>query len=123
MGYTNMNDSVYALARRLAKEYQVDIEPKEYDVIDVSYEGARSTSQEKIESFIKMQKLQPGKAYLFVDHPGMNTPELQAIHHIGYENVAEDRQGVTDVFTNAKVKEVIKEKNIQLIGYKNLVNL
>ncbi|HEY6977599.1 MAG TPA: polysaccharide deacetylase family protein [Chitinophagaceae bacterium] len=121
MGCTNMNDTVYALTRRLAKEYHIDIEPKDFNVINVSYEGSYATSQEKITSFIAMlQKLETGKTYLFVDHPGFNTPELQAIHHIGYENVAEDRQGVTDVFTNEKVKQVIKEKGIVLIGYKDL---
>jgi len=121
MGCTNINDSVYALARRLAKEYHIDIEPKDFNVTNTSYEGAHRTSQEKVTSFIAMlQKLETGKTYLFVDHPGLNTPELQAIHHIGYENVAEDRQGVTDVFTNEKVKQIIKEKGIVLIGYKDL---
>jgi hypothetical protein len=121
MGCTNINDSVYSLVRRLAKKYHIDIEPKDFNVTDVSYEGSHATSQEKITSFIAMlQKLETGKTYLFVDHPGLNTPELQAIHHIGYENVAEDRQGVTDVFTNEKVKQMIKEKGIVLIGYKDL---
>jgi hypothetical protein len=36
--------------------------------------------------------------------------KLQAIHHIGYESVAVDRQGVTDVWTNEKVKAAIKKK-------------
>lgn len=122
MGCTNISDSVYVLSRRLAKEYHIDIEPKDFAVNDVSYAGAHTTAQEKIESFIAMlKKLEPGKTYLFVDHPGLNTPELQAIQHIGYENVAEDRQGVTDVFTNDKVKKIIKERGIELIGYKDLM--
>lgn len=122
MGCTNMNDSVYALARKLAKEYYIDIEPKDFDVTDVGYDGAHNTLQEKIESFINMlKKLQPGKTYLFVDHPGLNTSELHAIQHIGYENVAEDRQGVTDLYTNESLKEFIKKNGIELIGYKDLL--
>ena len=66
-------------------------------------------------------KLENGKTYLFVDHPGLDSPELRAIHHIGYENVALDRQGVTDVYTSEKVKAVIKQKGIQLISYKDLM--
>jgi CubicO group peptidase (beta-lactamase class C family) len=42
---------------------------------------------------------------------------MQAVHHIGYEGVAADRQGVTELFTNTKVKELIREKGIQLISY------
>jgi hypothetical protein len=44
-----------------------------------------------------------------------------AIHHIGYENVAADRQGVTDTWMDDKVKEAIRKKGIQLISYKDLV--
>jgi predicted glycoside hydrolase/deacetylase ChbG (UPF0249 family) len=121
MGCTNMDKTVISLAKKLAKEYKIDIEPNDYNVIGVSYNGAHTTSGEKIKSFIAMlDTLQPGKTYLFVDHPAINSPELQAIHHIGYENVAEDRQGVVDVFTSDEIKKVIQEKGIQLISYKDL---
>jgi predicted glycoside hydrolase/deacetylase ChbG (UPF0249 family) len=121
MGCTGMNDQVKIVAQRLAKEYDLNIEPSDWGVKSISYDGPSGTSEEKINSFIKMlDKLQPGNTYLFVDHPGLNTPELQAIHHIGYETVAMDRQGVTDAWTNAKVKEAIKKRGIKLIGYKDL---
>jgi hypothetical protein len=68
-----------------------------------------------------LNKLEVGNTYLFVDHPGLNTPELQAIHHIGYENVAADRQGVTDTWTDPEVKEIIRKKGIRLISYKDLL--
>ena len=58
-----------------------------------------------------LDKLQPGNTYLFVDHPGLNDDELRAIFHIGYENVAEDRQGVTDLFTNKKLKSIIEKRD------------
>ena len=77
--------------------------------------------RKKKQSFINMlNKLQPGNTYLFVEHPGLNTPELQAIHHIGYENVAADRQGVTDIWTDKDIIALIKQKGIQLISYKDL---
>jgi predicted glycoside hydrolase/deacetylase ChbG (UPF0249 family) len=121
MGCTNMNDTVYALARKLAKEYNIDIEPKDFNVADASYDGSHTTSAEKIKSFINMlDTLKPGKTYLFVDHPAINSPELQAVHHIGYENVAEDRQGVVDLFTSDEVKKFIQKKTIKLISYKDL---
>ena len=64
-----------------------------------------------------LDDLKPGETYLFVDHPGLDSPELRAIHHIGYENVAADRQGVTDLFTSNEVKAALKKKNVAIIGY------
>ena len=122
MNCTNMNEEVKALTKKLAKEYRIDIDLDEYGVKYVGYNGPSKTSAEKIQSFLSMlSKLEPGNTYWFIDHPGMNDEELKAVYHIGYEQVAADRQGVTDVFTNEKVKAFIKEKGIQLIGYKDLV--
>lgn len=124
MGCTNLGNDVKDLARRLAKEYKISIDPQAENVIGISYQGPRKTSEEKIQSFMAMlEKLEAGKTYLFVDHPGLSGEELSAIHHIGYEDVAADRQGVTDVFTNEKIKALIKQKGIQLIGYKDLAPL
>ena len=121
MGCTGISTEVKALTRRLAKEYKIPVDPELNGVTGISYDGPKKTSQEKIESFLKMlTKLEPGKTYLFVDHPGFDNEELRAIHHIGYENVATDRQGVTDVLTNDRVKALIKERKIQLIGYRDI---
>jgi chitin disaccharide deacetylase len=121
MGCYSMKPEVKALAKRLAVEYKIDIEPTELGVKGVSYVGPKETSEQKIWSFLKMlDELKPGETYLFVDHPGIDTPELRAIYHIGYENVADDRQGVTDTWTDARVKAAIKKKGIQLISYADL---
>ncbi len=121
MGCTSMTEEVKALAQKLAKEYNINIDPVAYGVKGIGYVGPKTTLQEKKSSFIKMlNKLEPGNTYLFVDHPALNTPELKAIYHIGYENVAEDRQGVTDIWTDAEVKQIIQQKGIQLISYKDL---
>ncbi len=121
MGCTGINDDVKALTKRLAVEYDIDIMPEEMGVMRARMEGPRQTSEEKIASFIDMlEKLEPGNTYLFVEHPGLNTPELQAIHHIGYEDVAVDRQGVTDMWTDQRVKERIKTLGIELISYEDL---
>ncbi len=121
MGFFNLSPEVKALARKLAKEYKIDIDLEEYKVINIRYEGPSRTPQEKIESFLKaLNKLEPGKTYWFIDHPGLDNEELRAVWHIGYENVAEDRQGVTDLFTSERVKNAIKEKKIELIGYRDL---
>jgi CubicO group peptidase (beta-lactamase class C family)/predicted glycoside hydrolase/deacetylase ChbG (UPF0249 family) len=121
MGCDAFSPEVRTLARKLAKEYGLDIEPREQGVAHVGYVGRHATSGEKVESFLKMLgTLKAGQRYLFVDHPGLDTPELRAIHHIGYEQVAADRQGVTDVWTDPRVRELVKTKGIQLISYKDL---
>lgn len=121
MGCYNMSPEAQALAKRLAKEYKIDIEPAELGVKGVGYKGPKETSEQKVWSFIKMlDELKPGETYLFVDHPGIDTPELRAIYHIGYEDVAVDRQGVTDAWTDQRVKDAIKKKGIQLISYADL---
>ncbi len=121
MGCSDMSAEVSALTQKLAKEYKINIVPKDFGVQNVGYMEPHATSQEKIDSFSKMlESLEAGKTYLFVDHPGLDTPEVRAIHHIGYEQVAIDRQGVTDTWTSPRVKALIKAKGIQLISYKDL---
>jgi len=120
---SHLSPAVQTLTRTLAKEYKIDIDLDEHNVTWVGYDGPSKTSEEKIQSFINMlNKLEAGKTYWFIDHPGLDNAELRSIHHIGYENVAIDRQGVTDVFTSDKVKALINQKGIQLIGYRDLVS-
>lgn len=123
MGCTHLDSTVTALTKRLAREYQIDIDPQDHGVISIGYGGPHRTLEEKMDSFKKMlEKLAPGKTYLFVDHPGIDSPELRAIHHIGYENVSADRQGVTSLWTSREIREAIRKKGIQLISYKDLLS-
>jgi len=116
-----IGDEVKTLVKKLAAEYRLDIEPEDKGVKSVGYAGPRKTAEEKIASFIQMlEGLEAGQTYLFVDHPAFDTPEMQAIHHVGYEDVAVDRQGVTDAWTSPRVREVIKARGIRLIGYRDL---
>lgn len=122
MGCTDISPEVKAMALKLATEYKINIDPEAYHVKYAGYVGPTKTAAEKVLSFTNMlATLKPGNTYLFVDHPGLNNNELQGIHHIGYETVAEDRQGVTDLFTSKKIMALIKEKHIQLISYKDLL--
>jgi predicted glycoside hydrolase/deacetylase ChbG (UPF0249 family) len=121
MGCTYINNEVTAMTKKLAQEYKIDIDLEALGVQYAGYNGPHGTLQEKIKSFIAMlDKLEPGKTYMFLDHPGLDSPELRAIHHIGYENVAADRQGVTDLFTSEQVKAAIATRKIQLVSYKEV---
>lgn len=122
MGCTFIGADVQGMVKNLVQEYGLDIMPQDYDVENVSYKGPKETSEEKIASFIAMlEGLESGKTYMHVEHPGLDSPELRAIHHVGYEDVAIDRQGVTDTWTDERVMAKIKELGIQLISYKDLI--
>ena len=120
------DDAVYAIAVRLAKEYNLSVVDRgecmeQYAYNYIGYEGPKKTSAEKENSFINsLNKLEPGKRYMFVDHPALNNDEMQTVFHIGYEDVATDRQGVTDLLTSPRIKQVIQDKNIRLISINEL---
>jgi len=52
--------------------------------------------------------------------PALDNEEMRTIFHIGYEQVALDRQGVTDLLTSPRVKQVIEDKGIKLISINQL---
>lgn len=124
---TGFNKEVNELVLRLAGEYNLPSidrmeSTKDYDFSYIGYDGPKRTPEEKETSFIKsLNKLEPGKRYLFLDHPAFDTDEMKTVFHIGYEDVAFDRQGVTDLLTSPRVKKVIEEKGIKLISIKELV--
>lgn len=121
MGCTNINAEVKQLVEKLSREYKIHIDLAEKKVKNVGFTGPHKTFAEKKAGFLAtLQSLQPGNTYIFVEHPAFDDAEMRAIYHIGYEDVAEDRQGVTDLFTDPEVKAFIKEKKIELISYKDL---
>jgi predicted glycoside hydrolase/deacetylase ChbG (UPF0249 family) len=119
MGFTGLDSAIQALYSRLEKEYglRIDppVEPKWFNGF-----GKAGTLEDKITNFVNaLDDLKPG-LYIHVEHPGMDTPEMRAIGHIGYYTVAEERDAVTKVFTSERVKETIRKKGIRLIGYNGL---
>jgi CubicO group peptidase (beta-lactamase class C family)/predicted glycoside hydrolase/deacetylase ChbG (UPF0249 family) len=127
MGSTAFDSEVVALVKRLAKEYRLPVIDRadamqEYGFTFVSYDGAKRSSAEKETAFIRMlDKLEPGANYMFLDHPALDGDEMQTVGHIGYEDVAIDRQGVTDLFTSEKVKDAIRKRDIRLINCNDLI--
>lgn len=126
MGSTAFAPEVTALVERLSQEYNLpSIDRAEaanqYNFTYVTYDGEKKTSSQKEASFLKMlEKLEDGKRYLFLDHPAYNDSEMETVGHIGYEDVAIDRQGVTDILKSEKIKQAIQSKNISLINFNQL---
>jgi predicted glycoside hydrolase/deacetylase ChbG (UPF0249 family) len=119
MGFTGLDPAIQGIYSKLEKEYGLQIEspvePKWFNGF-----GKAKTLEDKITNFVDaLDNMKPG-LYIHVEHPGMDTPEMQAIGHKGYYTVAEERDAVTKVFTSELVKETVQKKGIRLIGYNDL---
>jgi chitin disaccharide deacetylase len=123
MGVATSTPELRALTQRLAKEYGLEVDlssMKRLEQIGEYKQSQDTPAEERIRNFIKiLEKLEPG-VWLFVEHPAYDTPEMQAIHHIGYEHVAFDRQAVTEMLIDPRVKAVIEQRKIQLVSYADL---
>jgi predicted glycoside hydrolase/deacetylase ChbG (UPF0249 family) len=126
MGSTGFSPEVKEMARRVAATYNlkmVDVDSqKDNNIAYTGFDFKNKSTDERINDFISMlDKLEAGKTYVFVEHPGLDNDELKAVSHIGNEDVAKARQDVTTIFTSEKVKEAIIQKGIKLVSYKEVL--
>ncbi len=123
MGCTNMDESVAELAGKLAKEYNLQINPSDHGFERLpSWGGKEYNEQEKLERLKKvLRELKPGK-YLTVAHPAYDNEETRNINHVGYENVGADRDAETKVLMHPEIAAMIDELGIEIIGYHHLKN-
>ncbi|RPH89153.1 MAG: ChbG/HpnK family deacetylase, partial [Calditrichaeota bacterium] len=124
MGIDSVDPRVQELVDRLAEEYGLDIDPAKLGAKYVHWDSpAADDAETRIAKLVAaLEGLTPG-LYLIVEHPGLDTPEMQGHGHPGYENVAAHRDGVTKAFTSASVKAVIERKEIRLISYREAEQL
>ncbi len=117
MGTPLIRPDLRQLTQRLAEEYKLPLElPQTVRSIGHWGQAARTPSQKEAALVGLLGKLTPGDWY-FIEHPGLDTPEMQALGHKGYEDVAADRQGVTLAFTSSKVKQIVAVRGIRLLSY------
>ena len=119
MGTAVSTPELRSLVDRLATAYGLPIDLP--DVKRVSTRASSSaTAEQKEAALLKLlENLKPG-TWMLIEHPGLDTPEMRAIHHKGYENVASDRAGVTHALKSKRVIETIKRRRIKLVDYADL---
>jgi predicted glycoside hydrolase/deacetylase ChbG (UPF0249 family) len=122
MAASKLDPRIGELMNRLRAEYNLEVSLDSFGVKHFDGWGEAGSLDERIENFtMNLEILEPG-VYLFVDHPAVDTPEMQSISHKGYEDVAQDRDWVTRVLTSERVKQSIVDHKINLISYKSLKN-
>jgi predicted glycoside hydrolase/deacetylase ChbG (UPF0249 family) len=116
MGAATATPELRALTEKLAKEYGLRLERTSVRPI-AGWSGNKLSAQQKEQNLISaLEKIGSGQ-WMILEHPGLDTPEMRAIGHKGYENVAEDRVGVTAALTSDAVKKVIRDRGIKVISY------
>jgi hypothetical protein len=120
MGTATCTPELRALVKRLSEEYKLPLELPPIVKRTPNFSGSSKSAQQKEADLVKiLENLTPGTWHI-IEHPGLDMPEMRALGHIGYRNVAEDRAGVTSAFTSPKVKEAIKRRGIILTSYGQL---
>jgi predicted glycoside hydrolase/deacetylase ChbG (UPF0249 family) len=105
-----------ALVQKLAQEYKLPIETPGAQYVRWAADSKATPEQRQAALVKALEELKPG-VWIIVEHPGLDTPEMQGMGHKGYWEVASHRDGVTKAFTSPKVKEVIKRRGIKLASY------
>src|SRR5204863_2423649 len=108
-----------AVTEKLCKEFGLRLEAKGAKGVR-NWSGSQRSPDEKEAALVAaIDKLEPG-TWIIVEHPGVDTEEMRAKGHKGYENVAADRVGVTLAFTSEKVKKAIAARGVELISHLDL---
>lgn len=124
MGCGSVDPRVSEIVTRVAGEYGIDI-----DLNAIGSKGARwgaansddaDTREKKLISML--ENLEPG-LHMLIEHPGLNTPEMEGHGHKGYRNVHTHRDAVTKSFCSPDVKKIIAERGIKLVSYKEAWDL
>lgn len=119
MGVPLATPALRELTQRLSQEYRLPLEHEGVQWAgDLGGQEADAARKEALLLEI-LERLTPG-TWLLVDHPGLDTPEMRALWHPGYERVAQERAAVTAAFTSQRVQQRIQERGIHLVSYADL---
>ena len=127
MGWAMVHEGIPAIAAQLSKEFNLPFvddtgETNKKLGIESFPMGWGLSPEERETKFIEtLGKLEKGKTYIYIEHPAEDSKEMRAIFHKGYENVAEDRQAVLDMFTSPVVKKAVEENGIELVSYGDVI--
>lgn len=116
MGFQSLSPLVDQLLIALAEEYGL--------IYKTQLKRLGFQKDHTVDSYVPgfieaLKKVTPG-TYMFVEHPAFDGPEMKSVYMDGYMDVASDRQKVTDLFTDKRVRDMIQNRRIILLDYKDL---
>lgn len=118
------NEDVKRAVRKLSKEYKLPLSGSLGEKYAISV--YKSPVDGKLEAALRqIDRLTPG-LWLWVAHPGIESPEHNALVHSSPEDrfsgggVGRHRAAETDVLTSREVREAIAKKKIRLTTYREL---
>ena len=120
MGFHAISPEIYNVTFSLIKEYNIDANIRMLPLEMIWLFGDSFEWQEMATHAVSvLEELGPG-TYETYDHPGMIIEGEELAWHIGAENDGLYRAAVTKALMDPRLKEVIKRREIQLIGYRDL---
>jgi predicted glycoside hydrolase/deacetylase ChbG (UPF0249 family) len=122
MGTAMSTPELQKVVEGLAEEFELGV--SQYFGETYAPTVYRAAPEKKLaEGIAIIDGLNKPKLYLFVAHPGLNTPEMAAMtdrNPSGVKPMAAHRQAVTDMLCSDEFETAIKAQGIQLTGYKEL---
>jgi predicted glycoside hydrolase/deacetylase ChbG (UPF0249 family) len=120
MGFQTILPQVNRLAFDLVREYKVDANIRFLPLKEISLFEDATTLEEMISNAVKVLQHLGSGTWQFYEHPGMHIEGEEAAWHIGAEDDAIYRDIVTKALVSKELQDVIKKRQIKLIGYRDL---
>ncbi len=126
MGFDGQYPEIGAIVRKLAREYNLYYGGREQGIaslgrvfVNAPRGAATETGAAQAARLAaRLERIGPG-TYRFIEHASTNDPEMQSI--TSGQDVAGQREAVMRAWCSPLVKEVIRKRNIRLIGYRDLL--
>lgn len=125
MAFTSHSPEMLALVRKLAKEYDIPLFGDVMEALGIkrlkSLYDRYDSGEKKAAALVQaIDALTPG-TWVLVDHAANDTPEMRAIGHVGYEQVALDRDAVRVMWMHPAVREAVTRRGVALIPVTTVV--
>ncbi len=124
MGTAISTPELHSLTERLAKEYELAMS---MDFIEAYDSGIYAVPyEEKKDSLLSLiANLRPGEKKLLVAHVAYDTPEksvLVDINPMGLQDMSKHRQAELDALISSKFHNALRENNVDVITYRDLID-
>ena len=119
MGATPLVQEILA---KLSTEYGLPEQPGPELNVDMLGFVFRKPGTSRAGEFLELlKKAEKGKTYWTIEHPGFDVPEMEGMFTRAGEDVGEDRQDVTNTFTDPAILQYIRDNGIELISFGDIL--